>query len=142
MIETPTVLLAEDNEDVRAALRREFQTRGYTVVEAVDGKAALDALSSVQADAVIADFDMPRLDGLALLQRVRLLRPNVVRILLTGQADVHLAARALNEGAADRFFLKPWNRVDITSIVTILMRSRSSASPGPALTPKQRSSDG
>lgn len=124
MSETPTVLLVEDDENVRAALSREFRTRGYAVVEAADGCGALDVLAAVEADAVIADFDMPRMDGLELLQRVRLMRPEMVRILLTGRADVHLAARALNEGAADRFFLKPWNRVDITSVVAILTRSR------------------
>lgn len=124
MIETPTVLLVDDNEEVRAALGRQFRTRGYAVIEASDGQRALNALPVIQTDAVVADFDMPGMDGLELLQRVRLLRPHVVRILLTGQADVHVAARALNEGAADRLLLKPWNRVDITSIVAILMRAR------------------
>ncbi|MBL4635295.1 MAG: two-component system response regulator, partial [Kofleriaceae bacterium] len=48
---------------------------------------------------------------------------NMLRILLTARADVHLAVRALNEGAVHRFLLKPWDHVDLKGIVRMALHS-------------------
>ncbi|HUH01671.1 MAG TPA: response regulator [Kofleriaceae bacterium] len=118
-----SILLVDDDPDVRASLRRGLRNSEFAVTEAPDGESALRALAAASFDVIISDFSMPGLSGLELLHQVRMMYPDTVRILLTGEFDVHLAARALNEGAAHRFLLKPWDRVDLLGVVRLAQRS-------------------
>jgi len=122
----PQVLIVDDDPDLRAALRRELCGAGYDCAEAGDADEAMAVMSDQLIDAVVSDYDMPGMNGLDLLQRIRLGHPHVFRILLTGRADVEMAARALNEGAAHRFLLKPWNRVALSGILEMALHSRRS----------------
>jgi CheY-like chemotaxis protein len=88
----------DDEPDMRAALRRSLYQANATFLEAGDGLEAVGLLRDHPVDAVISDFEMPRMDGLELLQYVRLRLPQVLRIMLTARADVNVAVRALNEG--------------------------------------------
>lgn len=58
-------------------------------------------------DAVVSDMRMPGMDGAAFLSQAREICPDAVRMLLTGQTDIELAARAINEGQIFRFLIKP-----------------------------------
>jgi DNA-binding NtrC family response regulator len=123
-----TILLVDDQRDVRSALRRALFLPGYTIHEANGGAEALEILRAGPIDAVVSDYDMPGIDGMSLLQRVRLQYPATVRILVTGRADLNLAVRALNEGAVHRFFLKPWNNVDLRGIVQMALHQNGAGS--------------
>jgi response regulator RpfG family c-di-GMP phosphodiesterase len=124
MNERFSILLVDDERDVRSALRRTLYVPGYTVYEANDGVEALEVLKEVEIHAVVSDYDMPRMDGMALLQRVRILRPDAVRVLITARADLNVAVRAINEGAVHRFLLKPWDRIDVRGIVQMALHQR------------------
>jgi DNA-binding NtrC family response regulator len=124
MADRYTILLVDDEPDVRAAVRRALQLPGYTILEAGDGAAALELVKERTLDAIVTDFCMPGMDGLELLLRIKLMQPEVLRVLITSRADVNLAIRALNEGAAHRFFLKPWDRVDLRGILRTALHSR------------------
>ena len=65
------VLIIDDEPLVRSQLRRSLELRGYSVVEAVDGRAGLDAVSRQKPDLVILDMTMPDLDGAEVLRRLR-----------------------------------------------------------------------
>jgi two-component system, probable response regulator PhcQ len=56
---------------------------------------------------------MPAMDGLSFLKLVKNLYPDVVRILLTGHADLQLAIQAINDGEVFRFLTKPWNDLEL-----------------------------
>ncbi|MCP4448792.1 MAG: response regulator [Myxococcales bacterium] len=118
-----SILLADDEPDIRRALKRSLHVPGYSMHEAGDGVDALALLKRTPCDAIISDFNMPRMNGLDLLTQVRIMYPNMLRILLTARADVHLAVRALNEGAVHRFLLKPWDHVDLKGIVRMALHS-------------------
>lgn len=118
-----TILLVDDDPDVRGSLRRGLRGSEFVVTEASDAASALQLLAVRRFDVIISDFTMPGLSGLELLHQVRMRYPATVRILLTGEFDVHLAARALNEGAAHRFLLKPWDRVDLIGVVRLAQRT-------------------
>lgn len=119
-----SVLLVDDDEHVREALARDLTVKGHDVVEAVGGSSALAMLRAHHVDVVVSDHDMPGMNGLNLLQLVRMSYPRVLRILLTGRGTMDLAVKALNEHTVHRFLLKPWQRQDLEGIMQIAMRSR------------------
>lgn len=99
--------------------------RDYEVVEAGTPREALDALKTRAFDAVLCDYGLKaETDGLDLLQHVRLVYPDTARFLLTGTSDMEVAARAINEGAVQRFFSKPWDEEKLRSALEIMLRSR------------------
>jgi CheY-like chemotaxis protein len=126
-----SILIVDDEDEVRTAIRRSLHVPGYTIYEACDGVEGLEVLRKHQIDAIVADYNMPRMNGLDFLQQVRITRPNVLRILLTARADVHLAVRALNEGALHRFLLKPWDHFDLRGILRIALHKMRSPSEAP-----------
>ena len=99
--------------------------RDYEVVEASTPREALDALKLRAFDAVLCDYGLKaETDGLDILQHVRLVYPDTARFLLTGTGDMEVAARAINEGAVQRLFLKPWDEEKLRSALEIMLRSR------------------
>ncbi len=65
------VLIAEDNAVNRELLRELLEARGYAVVEACDGEEALHAIEQMQPDILLLDIGMPKLDGLAVMSKIR-----------------------------------------------------------------------
>jgi response regulator RpfG family c-di-GMP phosphodiesterase len=101
------VLCVDDEPRVLDALRLHLRRR-YNLLLASSGADALQILRSTPDIAVIvADKRMPGMDGAALLAAAREMAPNTVRILLTGDTDIHTAVAAVNEGQLFRFLLKP-----------------------------------
>src|ERR1700710_1837858 len=80
-----TLLLAEDDEASRTALARSLERYGYRVLEAPDGEAALRLFAAArgEVDLVVLDVGMPRLDGYAVLSRLRQ-NPALPAVVLTG----------------------------------------------------------
>lgn len=104
----PLKLLCVDDEPrVVHALERHLRER-YEVLTATSGAEALDVLAQHQDLAiVISDMRMPEMDGATFLQHVHNVRPNAVRILLTGHTDIQSAIKAINQGQVFRFLTKP-----------------------------------
>lgn len=101
------ILCVDDEPAVLEGLSLHLRRR-YAVETATSGAAGLEVLGRVPAIAVvISDMRMPRMDGVAFLRRVRETAPDVVRILLTGQADLESAIAVVNEGQLFRFLTKP-----------------------------------
>ena len=119
------ILICDDDDDTRAALRRAL--RGHHVTEASSPQEALAALRAARFDAVLSDFDYGSAegDGLELLQNVRLQWPDTLRVLITGNADVTVAIRAVNGGAVDRYILKPWNSDTLRASIEIALHGRA-----------------
>jgi len=123
------ILICDDDPDIRGAMKRTL--RGYDVIETGSPREALDVLSSRSFDAVVSDFSLEAdSDGLDLLQRVRAQYPDTVRLLVTGNRDIEIAARAVNEGAVHRYFSKPWNDDKLRAALETLLRDRPRAEPG------------
>ncbi|MGE0552838.1 MAG: response regulator [Gemmatimonadales bacterium] len=101
------VLCVDDEASILKGLEL-YLRRGFEVLTATSGQAALDLLEQ-HADvvAVLSDMRMPGMDGAALLREVRERYPDVVRVMLTGNADVSAAVSAVNEGQVFRFLTKP-----------------------------------
>ena len=89
---------------------RTFRREPYELLHAYDAAEAW-ALIERHRDigAIICDHYMPGTHGLDLLKEIRALKPGIVTILLTAQADLQLVISAINEGQIHRFFTKPWD---------------------------------
>ncbi len=118
-----SILICDDDPDIRAAMMRTL--RGYDVVEAATPHEAKDLLKAHSFDALISDFNLDAdSDGLDLLQHARMVHPTVVRFLVTGNRDLEVAARAVNEGSVHRYFLKPWDDDKLRSALVLILRSQ------------------
>ena len=115
------ILLVDDEPNVLAALRRVFRQENYEVVTAADGAQALALLRSAPFHLIISDFMMPGMDGGELLRQARQLDPDMIRIMLTGHADVNAVVGAVKTGAVYKFILKPWNDDDLRVTVALAL---------------------
>ncbi len=100
------VLVADDNEDIREVLGSFLAALNYQTDVAFDGQRALDLFKSHPYDVLICDLQMPRLEGLSLLEEVKAVDPDAVVIILTGNGTLETAVKALRLGAYD-YLLKP-----------------------------------
>jgi DNA-binding NtrC family response regulator len=124
------ILICDDDADTRAALRRAL--RGHHVTECATPAEGLQALRAARFDAVLSDFDYGTSgsDGLEFLQTVQLQWPDALRVLITGNAEVTVAIRAVNGGAVDRYILKPWNSDTLRTSLEIALHGRASRRAG------------
>lgn len=105
-----SVLIVDDQMTMRALVRNGLQQLGFTEFrDAVDGEDALRQLISRPSHLVISDFNMPKLDGLALLRAIRGHPPlaKTAFIMLTGRADRELVQRAVQFGV-NNYLVKPF----------------------------------
>lgn len=104
------VLLVEDESLVRMDVAHQLRTAGFTVIEAVDGQEALQVLeSALRVDIVITDLRMPRLDGAALVRKIRSFYSHLPVFMTAGQLPSDDVYELL-----DGFFLKPF---DVAKVV-------------------------
>jgi len=101
-----TVLIADDERNIRSSLSDAFQLEGYDVVTAEDGEQAIAAVERGQVDLLLLDLQMPKLDGLQALRRLRELRYEQPAIFLTAHGTIEKAVEAVRLGAFD-FIEKP-----------------------------------
>lgn len=106
-MKTHKILFVDDDPNVLEGLRRSLRN-DFTFDTAVSGADALALIEKSGPYAVVvADMRMPVMDGLELLERVRRIAPDTVRVMLTGNADQPTAVEAVNRGQVFRFLNKP-----------------------------------
>lgn len=110
---TQRILIVDDEVHVSKALRRALIDEEYEIVTAQSGLEALQLMGEGEFQVVISDERMPGMQGSELFATLSLRWPETIRILLTGQASLDAAVRAVNEGEIYRFFTKPWNDLEL-----------------------------
>jgi two-component system, probable response regulator PhcQ len=110
---TATILLVDDEPNVTDALKRALRREPYEILTATSGTAAQQLLERQHVDVVVSDEQMPGMSGSEFLSMVRKQFPHTIRMILSGQASLEAAVRAINEGEVYRFFLKPCNSTDL-----------------------------
>jgi two-component system probable response regulator PhcQ len=107
------VLLVDDEPYVSEALKRALRHERYEFLTATSGAEAHNILKREHVDVVISDEQMPGMSGVQFLSIVRQQFPRTIRMILSGQASLEAAVRAINEGGVHRFFLKPCDPTDL-----------------------------
>ena len=118
------VLIVEDESNLRLVLGKELERLGYAVQSVSDGEAALRLLEEGAVDVLLSDINMPGMNGIELLRRVRE-RPNPPEIImLTGYATVETAVEAMKLGAYD-YLSKPYRIGELDALVRGAIEKRS-----------------
>ena len=118
-------LIVDDDPNVRMVLRKLLTRRGDSVLEAEDGKQAIDQLASRAVDLVITDLLMPRANGLEVLRYVRERKPKIPVIMLTAEGSIRDCVEAMRAGAFN-FLTKPFHNDDLEEIIRQATRGRRS----------------
>ncbi|MCP4690027.1 MAG: response regulator, partial [Desulfobacterales bacterium] len=117
-----TILLVDDEADIREVLSIALEDMGYTVLVAENGADALELFRENAPTIVLTDIKMPRMDGIELLRRIKSRNPEAEVVMITGHGDMDLAVRSLKNEATD-FITKPIN-VDALEISLNRARER------------------
>lgn len=119
------LLLVDDDANILRSLSRVFAEEEYSVFTASDGSEALEVMRRVPIDLIISDQKMPGMSGLEFLEKTMDDYPDVIRIILTGHAELNDAIRAINSGSVYKFILKPWNNDDLKVTVKRALEQRN-----------------
>ncbi|HEY7706061.1 MAG TPA: response regulator transcription factor [Gaiellaceae bacterium] len=117
------ILVVDDDNDIRTLLRELLERRGFEVVEAADGKHALQELYGGRPDLVLLDVGMPGMDGWTTLERIRELS-DVPVVMLTARSAELEKTRGLRAGADD-YVTKPFGRQELLARIEGLLRRSS-----------------
>ena len=112
----PTILVVDDEPEVRALLLDVLGGHAYVVHAAVDGAAALKCVVEDRPDLVLLDVDMPRLRGVETLIAILELSPQTKVVMISGKADATEARRALALGAFD-YVMKPFDLAYLDRVI-------------------------
>ncbi len=107
-----TILLADDDLNLRRVLEFQLDEAGYNVLTAQDGAEALEIFTNDDFDCVITDLRMPKLSGLELLEKIKAEDAEIPVIVITAFGEVETAVTAMKAGAFD-YINKPFNRDEI-----------------------------
>ena len=120
------ILVADDDPSSLEGLRVLLAIWGYEVDTAPDGRVALQKISAAEPKAVITDVVMPVMNGLELLRALRIERPGMPVIVLTGQGSLETLARARQQGAY-AYLAKPVDVGRLKSVLASALAKREGA---------------
>lgn len=118
-----SVLIVDDNEDLRFSLSSVVRKNGFSVETAASGNEALEIAHSSVIDLAFLDIGLPDLHGISLISNLRQITPDMGIVMLTGLNDAKTAVEALKAGAFD-YIVKPFDMIEFTTALHRFMQSR------------------
>lgn len=117
MINKETILIVDDESSIVSSLRRLMRNEHFNILTANNGQEALKVIAENKVAVLLTDNLMPVMTGLELVEKVKTISPQTIRIIMSGQSDMEAVLSAINKGEVYRFMLKPWD--DKEMIITI-----------------------
>src|SRR5690348_14193398 len=117
------ILIVDDEIPIRRFLRTSLSAQGFQVLEAEDGKSALDLLRRHQIDLLILDLGLPDMDGLEIIGRLRQSRSTVPILVLSSRGDEEGKVNALDMGADD-YVTNPFGMDELLARVRAALRHK------------------
>lgn len=118
MIEGSKVLLVDDNKEIVDILTDFLTLNGCKIYKASTGKEALEVLSKADLEIVILDVKLPDINGISLIDSIKINNPTIGVIMITGYHDPNLIVDAMKKGASD-FLIKPF---EFDKLILVMMR--------------------
>jgi len=118
------VLVVDDDALIRRCIERNLRRDGHEVVMAAHGGEALRLAGDRSFDVALVDYQLPLLDGLDVLSRLRELQPGCLRVLVTGRLDLPLVMGAVNRGEISRVVEKPFTSQALSAAVSESLAAR------------------
>jgi len=112
----PLVLIIDDEEAIRDSCTQILLKSGFRTETAEDGAAGLDKVMKLGPDLVLVDLKMPGISGFDVLERLKVISPNAIPIVITGYATIDSAVEAMKRGAYD-FLPKPFSPEELRIII-------------------------
>jgi CheY-like chemotaxis protein len=132
---TQTMLAIDDDPLMLDLIADVFEGKGYHLILTQSASAAFEALAQNDVQVILCDQNMPEMTGTEFLDRVKIMYPATFRIILSGKGDLEEMMAAVNRGAIDRFYTKPWdNDILVSNVQQAFQQQRTL--PG-AATPTQ-----
>ena len=118
-----TILVVDDETNLRKVLSATLRREGYDVVQAADGAEGLEIFDRGGIDVVVSDLVMPKLGGFEVLEHVLQKAPDVPVILITAHGTVDSAVSAIKTGAFD-YITKPFEQAELKQVIAKAVRTR------------------
>jgi len=116
--EKSTIVIVDDEDMVLTSLNSFLSLEtNYAVKTFTSTADALEFIKGEEVHLVVSDYLMPEMDGISFLAKVRELRPEVPRIILTGYADKENAIKAINDVGLFQYIEKPWDNDDLLIVL-------------------------
>ncbi|WP_426334752.1 response regulator transcription factor [Paenibacillus silvae] len=116
-----TILVADDDANIRELVCLFLRNDGFDTVEAVDGKQALDLYRQTPVDLVVLDIMMPVMDGWALCKELRRLNADLPLLMLTARGETWEKVKGFELGSDD-YLTKPFDPLELTARVKALLK--------------------
>ena len=134
-MKSATILVVDDEPQIRRVLRATLSAEGYAIVEARDGQEALEKLRGERPDLILLDVNMPVLDGLAACREIRA-TSRVPVIMLTVRGAEKDKVRALDAGADD-YVVKPFGIQELLARIRVVLRRSPADAAGAVISSKE-----
>ena len=118
-----TILIVDGEEICRENIQRLLADENCNAITAIDGREGLGILKKQEVSMVISEYKIPVMDGLEFLEKVRIIYPDILTIMLTDHSDIELAMKAINEAGVYKFLLKPWDDLDFKNTIKKTLES-------------------
>lgn len=119
----PTVLVADDEADIRKGLRHAFEKHDFHVIEADNGQSAIDLSAQQKIDFILLDVRMPVKTGLEALSEIRRHNPKALIVFVTAHANIQDAVQAVQEGAFD-YIEKPLKADKLEELIDKVLQAK------------------
>ncbi len=111
------VVIIDDEIKVLNAVKRLLRKLPYDFEFYSEPEIALEKIIATGADVVIVDYRMPGMDGLEFLRKLTESKVDCIKIVMSGEADIHIIAKAINESGIYKFINKPWDPKELIDAI-------------------------
>lgn len=112
-----TILLVDDEPDIRFTARFMLEAEGYSLIEAPTGERALELLDETTPDAVLLDIRLPGIQGWDVLDHVRTTKPGIPVVMMSAHSSGETMQRAMDEGST-AYLLKPFKQSELLRVLS------------------------
>jgi DNA-binding NtrC family response regulator len=123
VIKKHTILVVDHEESFIEYIQRMMTDENYNLITVASGQEGLDVLEKQQVSMVISEYEIPLMNGLEFLEKVRIIYPNILTVMVTDRADIDLAIKAINEAGVYKFLLKPLDDIDFKNMIKKTLES-------------------